>query len=282
MTGKKIIKVSIPGVILILLGTVSYELLSGKLFPYSPIIIGFTKHELTNTIIYVQNGGDYTDFKRLDTLTPFIEKFHELKFIKKPKIFIFKDSLYFIRCSFSKARFSAYPSGRLLVSPWAVKEDREGKISLEIYARHELSHVLLMQYMSYLKAYHYPQWMMEGIAVYSTNQMGTSFYPSKEESYHDIAEGNFVPPLDYKTDREDNVRLNVKNPIAFKYSEFACIVDYLAATYGKEKLLLFMKKLFESSDNDKVFKEVYDVEFSKVIQNFKKQVFANEKSTKDK
>ena len=107
--------------------------------------------------------------------------------------------------------------------------------------------------------------------------MGTSFYPSKEETYHDLAEGDFLPPLDYKTDREDIVRLNVKNPIAFKYSEFACIVDYLAAAYGKEKLLIFMKKLFENSNNDKVFKEVYQTEFSKVIQNFKNQVIGNEK-----
>ncbi len=280
MTRKKKIKLSVLGIILILMGILTYELLFGKLFPFSPVIIGFTKHELTNTIIYVQNGADYTDFQRIDTLTSSVEKFHELQFKKKPEIFIFKDSLYFIRHSFSKARFSAYPSGRLLVSPWAVREDREGKISIEIYVRHELSHVLLMQYMSYLKAYNYPQWMMEGIAVYSTNQMGTSFYPSKEETYHYIAEGNFLPPLDYKTDKEDNVILNVKNPIAFKYSEFACIVDYLAVTYGKEKLLLFMKKLFENSDNDEVFKEVYNIEFSKVIQDFKKQVIENEQNKK--
>jgi len=61
-----------------------------------------------------------------------------------------------------------------------------------------------------------------------------------------------------------------------KYSEFACIVDYLVTTYGKEKLLKFMKKLFENSDNDEVFKEVYNIEFSKVIQNFKQQVSENE------
>jgi len=282
MTGKRKIKTSLLGVILILFGILSYELLFGKLFPFSPIIIGFTKHELANTIIYVQNGGDYADFQRLDTLTLSIEKFHELKFKKKPEIIIVKDSLGFIRRSFSKARFSAYPSGRLLASPWAIKEDREGKISLEIYVRHELSHVLLMQYMSYLGAYHYPQWMMEGIAVYSTNQMGTSFYPGKEETYRNIAEGNFFPPLDYKTDREDNVTLNVKYPIAFKYSEFACIVDYLVSTYGKEKFLIFMKKLFENSNNDEVFKEVYNIEFSKVIQDFKIHVIENEKSTIDR
>ena len=89
MTRKKKIKLSILGIILILMGIITYELLFGKLFPFSPVIIGFTKHELTNTIIYVQNGADYTDFQRIDTLTSSVEKFHELQFKKKPEIFIF-------------------------------------------------------------------------------------------------------------------------------------------------------------------------------------------------
>lgn len=266
---------------ILLFGLIVYLLLFGKLFVFSPLILGFTKNELSNTIIYVQNGADYTGFKRLDTLTRSVEKFHELKFKKKPEIYIFKDRLYFIRRSFSKARFSAYPSGRLLVSPWAVREDRAGKISLEIYVRHELSHILLMQYMSYLKAYNYPQWLMEGIAVYSTNQMGTSFYPSKDETYNDIAKGNFLPPLDFKTNREDKAVINVKYPIAFKYSEFACIVDYLVENYGKDKLLIFMKKLFENSNNNKVFKETYNIEFTDFIQDFKNQVIKNQKQNRN-
>lgn len=277
MTRKKKIKLSVLGVILILFLTLCYELTCGKLFPFTPVVIGFTKHELSNTIIYVQNGANYKDFQRLDTLTLYVEKFHEMKFNAKPEIFIFNDSLGFIRRSFSKARFSAYPSGRLLISPWALRENLEGKISLEIYVQHELSHVLLTQYMSYWRAYLYPDWLMEGIAVYSTNQMGTSFYPSKEETYDLIVEGNFLPPLDYKTDKEDNVKLNVKYPIAFKYSEFACIVDYLITRYGKKKLLAFMKNLFENSNNNEVFKKVYNIEFSKVIQDFKKHVIESEK-----
>ena len=273
----KKIKLSVLGITLVLMGILTYEFLFGKLFPFSPVSIGFTKHELSNTIIYVQKGSDYKDFQRLDTLIPSIEKFHEMKFIRKPKIIIFKDSLGFIRRSFSKARFSAYPSGRLLVSPWALREAREGKISLEIYVCHELSHVLLMQYMSYLDAYHYPKWVLEGIAVYSTNQMGTSFYPNKEETYHDIAEGNFLPPLDYKTDKEDNVKLNVKYPIAFKYSEFACIVDYLIIKYEKKKFLSYMKCLIKDNDHDKIFKHIYGVVFDKFLIDFRQ--FVMEKDT---
>jgi hypothetical protein len=266
----------IIGIIIIIVGLIGYLYLFGKLFPFSPIIIGFTKHELTNTIIYIQKDADYNDFTKIDTLIPSIENFHDLKFNPKPAIFIFRDSLNFIRHSFSKARFSAYPTGRLIISPWAIKEDQQGKISLEIYVRHELSHVLLMQKMSYLKAYQYPKWLMEGIAVYSTNQMGTSFYPGKDETYHAIAQGNFLPPFDFKTNRENKVKLNVKYRITYMYSEFGCIVDYLVGNYGKARLLLYMKSLIKDNDHDKIFKQIYGVDFDKFLINFRQFVTEND------
>ena len=268
---------SIVGISFIFTVVFTYEFLFGKLFAFSPLIIGFAKHELPHTIIHVQKAASYDGFRRLDTLVPAVEKFHEMTFTHKPEIIVFADSLAFISRSFSKARFSAYPSGRLLVSPWAVREDREGNISLEMYVRHELSHVLLMQHMSYLETYRYPAWVMEGIAMYGAHQMGTSFYPGKDETYRAIADGNFLPPLDYKTKNEDKVTLKVKYPIAFTYSEFACIMDYLIATYGKDKMFLFMKKLMGNGNNDLVFMEVYHVAFPEVIRNFMKHVTEHSK-----
>jgi len=257
------------GIIVVIVGLVCYLFLFGKLFTFSPIIIGFTKHECSNTIIYVQKGANFDDYSRIDTLIPSIEIFHELMFSPKPEIFIFSDSLSFIKRSFSKARFSAYPSGRLIISPWALKEDQQGKISLEIYVRHELSHVLLMQNMSFLRSYQYPKWLMEGIAVYSTNQMGTSFYPSKYETYRAIKQGNFLPPFDFKTKRENRTKLNVKYRITFMYSEFGCIVDYLVASYGKTKFLTYMKSLLKDINHDQLFKQVYGIDFEKFLKDFR-------------
>lgn len=278
MTRKKKIRILIIGLLVTIFSVLTYELLWGKLFSFSPIIIGFTKYELPHSSIYVQNGGDISSLTRIDTLIPLVQDFHELKFSSKPKIFIFRDSISFIRHSLSKARFCVYPNGRLFISPWALKEDKENKISLEIYVRHELSHSLIDQNAGLINAFRYPQWLMEGIAVYSTSQMGTSFYPGKEETYGYMYQGNFLQPLDFKTKNEDKTKLNVEYRITFMYSEFACIVDYLIETYGKEKLLIFMKKLLIESDNDKVFKEVYNIEFSLVIQNFRNQVIEYEKN----
>ena len=268
-------KILIIGIIILLAGFLTYSFLWGKLFPYSSIIIGFSKHELPNTIIYVQNGAKYNDFEKIDNLIPAVENFHELKFIKKPKIFIFRDDNSYLQRSVSKARFCAFSSGSLVISPWALKEAEEGKISLEIYLRHELSHVLLFQHKGILASFRYPSWLLEGIAVYSTDQMGTSFYPSKEEIYDLIRQGNFMPPVYFKTGKEDHVKLNAKYRITFMYSEFACIVDYLIKTYGKEKFLNYMKYLLKNDDHDKVFKEIYGIEFDKFLVNFKNYVADN-------
>jgi hypothetical protein len=264
-------KINIIG-LLVLIGLVTYLFLFGKLFPYSPIIIGFEKHELTNSLIYTQKGVSFNDYERIDTLIPPIEKFHDLKYLAKPKIFLFSDSISYIRQSLSKARFCAFYNGRIFITPWALKEVQSEKISLDIYLTHELSHSLLHQHSGLINASRYPKWLLEGIAVYSSNQMGSSFYPSKEDTYFAIAQGNFLPPFDFKTKREDLVKLDVKYRITFMYSEFACIVDYLVETFGRAKFILYMKSLIRSNDHDKIFKQIYGVDFDKFLIDFRQFV----------
>jgi predicted SprT family Zn-dependent metalloprotease len=271
------IKKIIYGISIILLILIIYLFLFGKLFPYSPIKVGFSEHELKNTIIFVQDGNNFNDFQKIDTLTPAVEEFHNLKFTEKPKFYIFRDDDSYFHRTITKARFYAYPNGSIMISPWALKEAEEGKISLEIYLKHELSHILLYQHMGVLMAYkYYPDWLMEGIAVYSTNQMGTSFYPSKSETYQYIKQGNFVPPFDFMTKKEDEIKLDVKYRIAFMYSEFACIVDYLVTTYGKDKFMSYMNSLLIDNDHEKVFKQVYGIDFDNALIEFKKYVTEND------
>ncbi len=86
-----------------------------------------------------------------------------------------------------------------------------------------------------------------------------------------------MPPFDFKTKKENQTRLNVKYPITFMYSEFACFVDYLIVNYGKEKFLLYMGDLIKDNDHDKVFKKIYGIDFNESMDKFKKCVIPNEK-----
>lgn len=272
---RKPIRLFVYGFTVIILVLLIYQFAYGKLFPYSPVVFGFTNHEMKHTNIYIQNGGEFDDFMKIDTLLKQVEEFHKMKFKYKPEIYIFADSGSFIGRSMSKARFCVYYNSRLFISPWAICEADSDKISLDIYLRHELSHSLIFQHTGLVNAYKYPEWLLEGIAVYSSNQMGSSFYPGKEEVYRNIKDGNFMPPHLFKTAGEDSVSLNVKYRITFMTSQFACIVDYLVTTYGKEKLISFMKKLMENSNNNEVFLSIYGFDFSKVVEDFKKHVISN-------
>ena len=269
---RKILKYIIAIGTVFVSGIIVYSFLFGKLFPYSPVIIGFSKNELTNTIVYIQKDTEYPDLRKIDSLIPNVENFHEWKFLKKPRIFIFKDKNSYYSRSSSKARFCAFYNGDLIISPWALKEAEAGKISLEIYLTHELSHCLLHQHSGMLRAFQYPEWLLEGIAVYSSNQMGTSWYPSKDETYNYIRKGNFMPPEYFKTEKEDQINLDVQYRITFMYSEFACMVDYLIEKYGKDKFLSYMKELTTNSNNDTIFKNNYGIEFEKCIQDFRESI----------
>ncbi|MEZ4525413.1 MAG: hypothetical protein R2941_05770 [Desulfobacterales bacterium] len=268
-------KYTILTVTIFIMGFIAYSFLFGKLFPYSPVIIGFSENELKNTAVYIQKGTEYTGLNAIDSLIPMVEDFHALKFIRKPRIFIFKDKDSYRRRSMSKARFCAFYNGDIVISPWALKEAEHNEISLEIYLKHELSHSLLHQHSGIIKASQYPAWLLEGIAVYSSGQMGTSWYPSKSETCRYIRKGNFMPPEYFKTKKEDRIKLDVKYRIPFMYSQFACIVDYLIKQYGRDKFVLYMKKLINDSKHDRVFRAVYGIDFGKFLEDFKESVMTN-------
>ena len=126
-----------------------------------------------------------------------MEDFHQLKFKKRVKIFVFNSDKEYTRHSGMKTRFVTFPLyGRIFVSSKAKKESEEGKIHLDVYLKHELSHSLLYQNMSLYRSCYYPGWLLEGIAVYSANQMGIDGYFTEKETFDKIRKGYFLNPDD--------------------------------------------------------------------------------------
>jgi hypothetical protein len=102
MHRKLIITLSITAASGVLLG---YILLIGKLAPFSPIVIGFTRHELQRAIIYAEKGCEFTHFDDIDAYIPVVEQFHSLRFKPRPKIFLFGNASTYKRRVLSQARF---------------------------------------------------------------------------------------------------------------------------------------------------------------------------------
>ncbi len=267
-SSKKLITITLTIVLIVL----SHQFLWGKLFPYSPLKLGFVKHELPNVIVYMQEGSRFR-YQEVDGLIPIVEERHGLRFRRRPEVLIFCDSSAYGRRSATRARYYAYPNGSLLASPWAVEEATAGKIPMAIYLTHELSHILLYQHMDVANAHcFFPRWFLEGVAVYSSNQLGTTWYPTKAETYEYIRQGNFVPPKWFGTKREEEVKLKVRYPSTFAYCEFSCIIDYLIRRYGRERFLRYQMALLNSYHPDEVFKEVYGLDFDGFVEDFKAQV----------
>lgn len=269
---KQKVKFLLVVIFLIFLASLAYLFLFGKLFPYAPVVIGFSSHELTQVIVYCQYGAEYNRLSLIDSLIPGVEQFHDLKFLRKPELFIFKDRNSYLRRSLSKARFCTFYNSKILIAPWALEEANRGTLSLSIYLKHELSHSLLYQHLGLLNSFRFPQWLIEGIATYSAGQMGTTFYPGKQETFAHIRQGNFMPPQYFRTKKEAKVKLTVKNRIPFLYSEFACIVDFLITNYGRESFLVYMKRLLREHRHDQVFDQVFKIPFERFISDWKDAV----------
>lgn len=130
------------------LSTIAYELLWGKPFPFSPMILGFTCKELSHVVVCSEVGNPYSALEWTDGLVAGVEKFHELKLKSKPKLFAFAKDETYARRSLSKARVCAFYNGSIVISPRIQQEDSKGLLSLKVYLVHELSHSLLFQNMS--------------------------------------------------------------------------------------------------------------------------------------
>ena len=250
-------------------GALVYLAVWGKGLPYSPIIIGFDRHELDHLVIYMEKGGPAAAYDWADRLVRDVEDFHELHFRSKPALFFYRKAATYARRSPSKARLCACYNGAIVVSPWVQQEDAEGILSLRIYLAHELSHALLFQNMGLRAKLRFPRWLLEGLATCSAGQMGSFIYPSRPATLALIRAGNWMPPETFGTTDEDQVPLDVPERMPFIYSEFACIVDDLIATHGRDRFLRYVKRLMVESDHDAVFRSAFQIDFDVCLDRFR-------------
>ncbi|MBL7136475.1 MAG: hypothetical protein ISS81_07785 [Candidatus Marinimicrobia bacterium] len=268
----------IIGTVSLLIAIIIYSFLWGRLFPFSPIIIGFEQKEFNKAVIYYRKSNNVSKCITIDSLMNEVEDFHQLKFKKKAKIFVFNSDKEYTRRTGHKTRFVAFPLyGRIFVSAKAKKESEEGKIHMDVYLKHELSHSLLFQNMSLYHSCHFPGWLLEGIAVYNADQRGVDGYLTKEETLDKIRKGYFLNPDEWGTLSRKKGAKNfpLPNKYWFIYSEFACLVEDLIQNYGKEKFLQYMTELLEEKDDKKVFQRIFGIEFNEYVDYFKIRVGYN-------
>ena len=255
------------------LGVMVYLFLWGRLAPVSPIVVGFEKLEKSSAIIYWDDHSEPEDFSWIDGCITQAEKYHGLSFKHKPEIFFIKQQNKYRRLTGSDVRFKTFPVyGRVYVSPRAMDEFRTGTISLEVYVKHELSHSLLFQHMSLWRFRTYPLWLLEGLATHSSGMLGHAWYPDKKETYALIRQGNFMSPTDFGTKNEQIKSLNLAYPVAFCYSEFACILEDMMGKCGRDKTQLFIKNSLTDKNLSGLFKTTFGLSQEEYFSRFHKDI----------
>jgi hypothetical protein len=265
-------------IIILFMGFLVYHILFGKLLAFSPLILGFDKYDTEYATIYYHKTDKLLDLKNLDSLITEVKQFHKLNYNKTVRLFICKTDNEFRRYTGSKARFVTIFGNAIFMSGKANNERKTNSININVYLKHELSHLLVYQNMSFFKSINYPQWFLEGLAVYSSNQFGVDGYLTKREASKKIEEGNFVNPKDWGTAFSSKgitvTECKVANKYRFIYSEFGCIVDDLINTFGREKFLKFFKQSLQSDDFYVLFKQTYKKDFSEYLEEFKTKIKA--------
>jgi hypothetical protein len=211
-----------------------------------------------------------------------VEQFHKLHFKEEVTIIFCKSNSEYKQYtgSSSSALVTLFDKG-IFVSGKINEKRKTESVDLDVYLKHELSHLLLYQNMTFIKAINYPHWFLEGLAVYSSNQLGVDGYFTKKEIYYLIKENNFISPKDWGTlftsKGESVKKCKVPKKYKFAYSEFAYIIDDMINQYGKEKFIDFLKKSLQSDDFYILFKGIYKKNFPQYLTDFKERIKANNK-----
>lgn len=252
----------------------------GRLLPFSPRLIGYDKISIGNVRIYKHADQSIppTICAIADNLSD-LEKSHRLKFNRPVDIILCSSENEQRRINGTDIRARCYPIyGRIVLSDKLLNESAENKKNLYIYLKHELSHTLLFQNLSLAKSFYYfPRWLIEGMAVYSSNQFGIDNYNTRKQVAETIKDGHFFRPEwlngPLQNEPKEAQQFPVPDKAFFFYSEFGMIVDDLIATYGEDSFQAYFHKLItDNSPDSKIFLETFGISFEQYLNEFQKRI----------
>ncbi len=262
------------GTVATLLLLLAWSLFFGRLSPFVPWVLLSDQMATKRAIIYHYRPESTKAFADIDSHVAAVERYHRLKFRRKPEIVVARSDRAYEWITGTGVRFVTTPlRGRIQVSPRAEADYLGGRIRFDTYIRHELSHALLYQNMTFLHTLTYPGWFMEGLAMVSAGQVGTDGYFTYEKAFETLKAGYFVEPYDWGTAIRGKGRSVTECPLAnkywFIYSEFALIVRDLMETYGEEKFFRFVKSSLDGEPFDDQFRAHFGTTFPDFLERYR-------------
>ena len=159
----KKIKILGIAIFIVCLTVVGYSAAYGRLMPYSPIIIGFEKKTYNKATVYYHKGYKLPSLDEIDVLIEENETFHELKYTRNVDVILCESDQEKKRITGSLTRAqSFFIYGRVVVSRRLQDEAISHEKPFGMYLKHELSHSLTHQNLSFMRTFTFPAWLDEG------------------------------------------------------------------------------------------------------------------------
>lgn len=256
-----------------------YSFLWGSLEAFSPVMRGFQHQDSERARLHFHAGADLSLFRKIDDVIERVEAAHGLHFTRRVDVLVCDSDAEHKRLAHTGARFCALPGyGRLSVSKRAQEDAKAGRIHLDVYLAHELSHSLLFQNTSLLRGALLPDWFLEGLAVYSAKQRGVDGYNTRGEVRERIREGHFLRPSDFVvkpwTTTKAYQAFELPNKYLFLYAEMACFIEDLIQTSGEEKFQRLEHGLLEGRNGSACFAAVYGQPLAVYEDGFRQRMLA--------
>jgi hypothetical protein len=243
-----------------------YHLMWGRLFPWSPVKIGYRQITLKGACVILPKHTPLpVEFKNMVKIFSETEEFHDLKFQTKIKIIIPATHKSYKNFSGQNAIACALQTGTVIfLSPEIKRRNRE----LAGILRHELSHALLFQNTTLAKSFKIPPWLREGIAVY---------YGNPGDYYEGIAFIKNAAGRKYMVNirnyDKDLKAIPEKHRYKFLYAEFRYFISYIVSKYGREAFLRYIKLVLqEPGSEEKHFRKIFKKRLNVFFNEFKNDV----------
>lgn len=248
------------------MAVIIYAVLFGPLFPWSPIKIGYDTQGFSRaTLFFPKNTPLPCECREIDRLMKETEEFHKLKYSQNVVVFFPRTKKQYKRYTFHTAGACALKTGTAIYISPLMKETGRDVVGI---LKHELSHAILYQNTTYLKAREIKNWLEEGLAVFYGNPH--DYYEGEQFLEVAVDSGYFFNVLDYE---EKTERIPEEYRYKFMYAEFRFFTEYVIDKYGYDLLLDYVKKHIKEPDMEKeLFYQVFDIELKDVVRNFQNDV----------
>ncbi len=273
---KKPWKMILKVLLLLIITLICMAFLSGPLFPWSPIKIGYVKQAFSRASVYFPV---YTICPSkgigIEEIMSEAEEFHGLEFQGRIKIIFCNSWGLFQRGRLSSLGLRpggplacAIATGTVIYFSPGLKDSGR---NLRNLLKHELSHAIRYQNTNLLQAYFHISrelgWLDEGVAVYFGN---ASDYPGPEEFRKLALEEGYLFRIG---DEREAEKIPIEKRHRFRYAEYGYFFSYLIHRFSQKTVLEYVRKTNQKPEQHKaLFLAAFKISFHDLASDFEQAV----------